>query len=76
MVLRKQSHIYANAFLELYGCFEQTLKFAFNCHVYHRPQINPRPPDKSALPEHYFSYFSTKTYVVGTQKSRLDKTVL
>ena len=24
----------------------------------------------------YFSYLSTKTYVVGTQKNRLDKTVL
>ena len=23
-----------------------------------------------------FSYFSTKTYVVGTQKNRLDETVL
>ena len=26
--------------------------------------------------ENYFSYFSTKTYVVGTQKNRLDQTVL
>ena len=26
--------------------------------------------------ESYFSYFSTKTYVVGTQKNRLNKTVL
>ena len=24
----------------------------------------------------YFSYFSTKTYVVGTQKKRLNETVL
>ena len=24
----------------------------------------------------WFSYFSTKTYVVGTQKNRLDETVL
>ena len=24
----------------------------------------------------YFSYFSTKTYVVGTQKNRLNETVL
>ena len=26
--------------------------------------------------ENHFSYFSTKTYVVGTQKNRLDETVL
>ena len=26
--------------------------------------------------ENYFSYFSTKTYVVGTQKNRLNNTVL
>ena len=26
--------------------------------------------------ENYFSYFSTKTYVVGTQKNRLNETVL
>ena len=32
-----------------------------------------RPPDKE---NYYFSYFLTKTYVVGTQKNRLDETVL
>ena len=26
--------------------------------------------------EHYFFYFSTKTYVVGTQKNRLNEGVL
>ena len=26
--------------------------------------------------ENYFSYFSTKTYVVGAQKNRLDEKVL
>ena len=26
--------------------------------------------------ENYFSYFSTRTYIVGTQKNRLDETVL
>ena len=30
-----------------------------------------RPPDKSV-----FSFLSTKTYVVGTQKNRLNETVL
>ena len=30
-------------------------------------RVTRRPPDKSVL-ENYFSYFSTKTYVVGTQK--------
>ena len=28
------------------------------------------------VPENYFSYFSAKTYVMGTQKNRLDGTVL
>ena len=36
---------------------------------------NVRPPDKSAY-QKLFSYFSTKTYVVGTQKNRLQETVL
>ena len=31
---------------------------------------------KKRVPENYFSYFSTKTYAVGTQKNRLDETVL
>ena len=34
-----------------------------------------RPPQE-CIPENYFSYFSTKTYVVGTQKNGLDETVL
>ena len=34
-----------------------------------------RPPDKSAIVELFF-YFSSKTYVVGTQKNRLNETVL
>ena len=33
-----------------------------------------RPPDKSVQLKNYFSYSSTKTYVVGTQKNRLDET--
>ena len=33
-----------------------------------------RPPDKNVLLN--FFYFSTKTYVVGTQKNRLIETVL
>ena len=35
-----------------------------------------RPPDKIAYLKIIFSYFSTKTYVVGTQKNRLNETVL
>ena len=31
-----------------------------------------RPPDE-CVTENYFSYFSTKTYVVGTQKNRLNE---
>ena len=37
---------------------------------------NYRTPDKTAKIEKYFVYFSTKTYVVGTQKNRLNETVL
>ena len=35
-----------------------------------------RPPDKSAIVELFFFYFSPKTYVVGTQKNGLNETVL
>ena len=31
-------------------------------------------PRKEYETENYFLYFSTKTYVVGTQKNRLDET--
>ena len=34
-----------------------------------------RPLVKSAYKKYQFSYFSTKTYVVGTQKNRLNETV-
>ena len=34
-----------------------------------------RTLEKSAF-QKYFSYFSTKTYVVGAQKNRLNETVL
>ena len=34
-----------------------------------------RPPDKCVL-ENYFLYSSSKTYVVGTQKNRLNEKVL
>ena len=35
-----------------------------------------KAPRQECITENYFSYFSTKTYVVGTQKNRLDETVL
>ena len=31
---------------------------------------------QASIPKNYLSYSSTKTYVVGTQKYRLDETVL
>ena len=34
-----------------------------------------RPPDKCVL-QKYFLYFSSKTYVVGAKKNRLNETVL
>ena len=33
-------------------------------------------PLAKCLPKNKFSYFSNKTYVVGTQKNRLNDTVL
>ena len=35
-----------------------------------------RPPDKSVYWKTYLHYFSSKTYVVGTQKNNLNETVL
>ena len=35
-----------------------------------------KPPDKNAYLKIIFSYFMTKTYVVGTQKNRLNETFL
>ena len=35
-----------------------------------------RSPGKKVSNRNYFSYISTKTYVVGTQKNRLDEMVL
>ena len=31
---------------------------------------------EKCVPKKYFSYFAIKTYVVGTQKNRLNETVL
>ena len=36
--------------------------------------ILPRPPDKQCIIENYFSYFSTKTLAVGTQKNHFNQT--
>ena len=38
--------------------------------------LTGRPPDKRAYLKIIFFYFSTKTYVVGTQKNLLNETVL
>ena len=42
------------------------------CHLL----LDNRPLVKSVVPKIKFSYFSTKTYVVGAQKNRLNETVL
>ena len=43
----------------------------------HTGKVGARSPDKSGqINENYYSCFSTKTYVVGTQKNRLVETVL
>ena len=38
--------------------------------------VKTSPQIRVHVTENYFSYFSTKTYVVGAQKNRLDETVL
>ena len=35
-----------------------------------------RPPDKECVLEKHFLHFSPKTYVVGTQKNRLNEMVI
>ena len=37
---------------------------------------SPSPYTSTHLDKKFFSYFSTKTYVVGTQKNRLNETAL
>ena len=39
-------------------------------------KVKNRTLVKSAYRKFIFSYFSTKTYVVGTQKNRFDETLL
>ena len=38
--------------------------------------MHVRPPDKSAYWKNYYLHFSSKTYAAGTQKNRLNETVL
>ena len=45
----------------------------FKVHAELRKDLN-RPPE--CVLENYFLYFSSKTYVVGTQKNGLNETVL
>ena len=44
------------------------VRVRYQCHIY-------RPPDKFLL-ENYFLYFSSKTYVVGTKKNRLNEKLM
>ena len=58
------------------GSFEHPqVRFGSRCKKILKFLSSNRPPDKSVT-ENYFSYISTKTYVVGTQNNRLDETVL
>ena len=45
------------------------------CPLRNRPQ-HEQAFSKECVTENYFLYFSSKTYVVGTQKNRLNETVL
>ena len=54
----------------------KTRKTVFHVERYIKYTLITRPPDKSAELKINFSYFSTKTYVVGTQMNGLDETVL
>ena len=46
------------------------------CPLISEDMCNSQDHRKECVTENYFSYFSTKTYVVGTQKNRLDETIL
>ena len=52
-------------FLQIKGC-----NFEYATKVYVMGLVE-YPDCSSFVPEKYFSFFSTKTYVVGTQKNRL-----
>ena len=43
---------------------------------YKPPDKSPRPPDKSVYWKTIFFIFHPNTYVVGTQKNRLNETFL
>ena len=52
-------------------CFYSPTNYEFSISA---PRSGPRPPDKSADWKIIFLYFSSKTYVVGTQKNRRNET--
>ena len=49
---------------------------ADHIHLNEAKTSGPEIRVRNCVIENYFSYFSTKTYVVGAQKNRLDETVL
>ena len=67
---------------EKYHCFELYCKIAAKkknstfCTPEYQFEYQRRPPDKSAYWKIIFSNFSTKTYIVGTRKNRLNGMVL
>ena len=56
------------------GCwaFIQFVRVTLSCWLH----AESAEKDLDRVPNNYFTYFSTKTYVVGTQKNRLNETVL
>ena len=63
MVLLSTQNLCLNSLIRKYSKFH-----AKNC-MYQAPRYE-------CLTENYFFYFSTRTYVVGTQKNSLNETVL
>ena len=63
-------------FISYHFSFRSVVFFVFFSDVLHMFYCNSkdRPPDQSVYLK--ISYFSTKTYALSTQKSRLNETVL
>ena len=62
--------------LPLVKVFQILPEFRIFSLTFQRKKVRLTGPQIRERNEKYFSYFSTKTYVVGTQKNRLNETVL
>ena len=72
---RKKYHLGLEQSNSFWGYHLESKIEGHNQRTKHNIEPLPRAPDKCVI-ENCFSYFSTKIYVVGTQKNRLNETVL